>query len=141
MALDAQSALLLAAAGHAGFQLTVTAMVYPALAATRPDDWERAHARHSRAITPLVVAAYGALVLAGVWSLVAGPEGPLLLATLGTAAATVLLTGAVAAPLHGRLGRSGPDPLLLRRLLAVDRVRAGLAVLTLLGAVAGSLTT
>ena len=111
------------------------------LVATPPHDWERAHARHSRAIVPLVVAAYGALVLAGTWSVVAGPVDALLGATLAAAAATVLLTRAAAAPLHGRLGRTGPDPVLLRRLLVVDRVRAGLAVLVLLGALAVSLTT
>lgn len=141
MALDAPTALLVVAAGHAGFQLTVTTMVYPALAATRPEDWSWVHDRHSRAITPLVVLVYGGLVLAGVWTVVSAPLDAWLLFALVGAAATVLVTGAFAAPLHGRLGAQGPRPELLRRLLTVDRVRLALALLTLLGAAGASLTT
>lgn len=141
MALEAQAALLAVAAGHAGFQLTVTVLVYPALAAARPEEWEVVHARHSRRITPLVVLAYGGLVLAGAWALTAGPLRPLLVLTLVAAGATVVVTGVSAAPLHGRLGREGPRPELLRRLLVADRVRAVLAVLVLLLALATSLTS
>lgn len=141
MALDAPTALLVVAAGHAGFQVTVTTMVYPALVATRPEDWSRVHDRHSRAIAPLVVLVYGGLVLAGVWAVVAGPLDALLLVALASAAATILVTGAFAAPLHGRLGAQGPRPELLRRLLAVDRVRLVLALLTLLWAAGAALTT
>ena len=46
---------------------------------------------------------------------------------------TLLTTALVAAPLHGRLA-PGPDPVLLRRLLAADRVRAAGAVVALAGA-------
>lgn len=141
VALDAPTALLVVAAGHAGFQLTVTTMVYPALATTRPEDWSRVHDRHSRAITPLVVLVYGGLVLAGVWTAVSAPLDAWLLLALVSAAATILVTGALAAPLHGRLGAQGQRPELLRRLLTVDRVRLALALLTLLGAVGATLTT
>jgi hypothetical protein len=49
----------------------------------------------------------------------------------------MLLTATAAAPTHARL--SSPDPGLLRRLLVVDRCRAGLACLALLGAVVSAL--
>lgn len=140
VALEAQAALLAVAAGHAGFQLTVTVLVYPALAATRPEDWDVVHARHSRRITPLVVLAYGGLVLAGAWALVSEPLRLPLVLTLLAAVATVVVTAVSAAPLHGRLGRQGPRPELLRRLLVADRVRAVLAVLVLVLAVWGSTT-
>jgi hypothetical protein len=141
VALDAPTALLVVAAGHAGFQLTVTTMVYPTLAATRPEDWSRVHDRHSRAITPLVVLVYGGLVLTGTWTVVAAPLDAMLLVALAAAAATILVTGAFAAPLHARLGAQGPRSELLLRLLAVDRVRLVLALLTLLWAAGAALTT
>ena len=50
----------------------------------------------------------------------------------GTAA--VLVTATAAAPLHGRLG-SGRDPALVARLLVVDRLRCGCAMLGLSAAV------
>lgn len=139
MALDAPTALLVVAAGHVGLQLTVTTLVYPALAAIRPDDWALAHERHSRRITPLVVLAYGGLVLAGGWVAVSEPFGLALAVALAAAVATIVLTGAVAAPLHGRLGRVGPEPALLGRLLVVDRIRLVLALLTLLAAASAAL--
>lgn len=132
------TALVTVAAAHAGFQLTVTSLVYPALASVPPDDWSPAHDRHSRRIIPLVVAAYGGLVLVGMWAAWVSPFGAALAITLAGSAATIVLTGAVAAPLHGRLAAVGPRPELLRRLLLVDRVRALLAVVTLLAAVAAA---
>jgi len=138
--IDAVVALLVVAATHAGFQLTVTALVYPALVVTPPDDWARAHDRHSRRIAPLVVLLYGGFVVTGVWAVASEPLSTPLVATLAQAAATVLLTGALAAPLHGRLGAEGPRPELLRRLQRVDQARAVLAVMTLLTATAAALT-
>ena len=138
--IDAVVALLVVAATHAGFQLTVTVLVYPALAATPPDDWARAHDRHSRRIAPLVFLVYGGFVVTGVWAVASEPLSTPLAATLVQAAATVLLTGALAAPLHGRLGVEASRPELLRRLLRVDRARAVLAVVTLLTAAAAALT-
>src|SRR3712207_7268377 len=41
-----------ATAAHLGFQATVTAVVYPALARTPAPQWAAAHRAHSRAITP-----------------------------------------------------------------------------------------
>ncbi|MBP2417096.1 hypothetical protein ACFFOM_14220 [Microlunatus capsulatus] len=123
-------ALLGATALHAGFQLTVSVLVYPVLAATPAETWAPVHARHSRRIVPLVGVVYLALVVAGVGALLTSP-GPAGLAAVAAAALGPALTAAVAAPLHGRLG-AGRDPALLRRLLAADRLRSAAAVLALL---------
>ncbi len=128
-------ALLLATTLHLGFQLTVTALVYPALARVRLEDWSRAHDAHSRAIVPLVVLSYAALLTATGWSLATTP----LTTGLVLAAAGIVLalgtTAVVAAPLHGRLGREGPTPATIHRLLLADRVRTAGAVAATAGAV------
>ncbi len=125
-------ALLGASTLHLGFQLTVTLVVYPAL--VRAPDWERAHAAHSRAITPVVVLVYGAVVLAGGWALGATWPNPWVLLAVAGAGASLLATALVAAPTHGRLA-GGRDDALVRRLLASDRVRAAAAAVGCLGAV------
>lgn len=114
---------------HAGFQLTVTLLVYPALVAPSlaPDEWTERHARHSRGITPIVVVVYGALVLACLAVLIAGPRPLAALVSVGAAAVAAMATAFVAAPAHGRLG-SGRDPVVERRLLVADRVRSLAAV-------------
>lgn len=113
---------------HAGFQLTVTLLVYPALVApSTPDGWTERHARHSRGITPIVVVVYGALVLACLAVLIAGPRPLAALVSVGAAAVAAMATAFVAAPAHGRLG-SGRDPVVERRLLVADRVRSLAAV-------------
>ncbi|MEV4349859.1 hypothetical protein AB0J83_35830 [Actinoplanes sp. NPDC049596] len=126
---SAETALLAAAAVHLGFQVTVTAVVYPALARTPPEQWIPAHRAHSRAITPVVVVVYGALLVTGGWALWSAPGGWTWVAVAGTAVA-FLVTALVAAPAHGRLGR-GRDPVVLRRLLRADRVRTLAAAVTL----------
>jgi len=133
---DATQALALAAALHAGFQLTVTVLVYPALARVPAQDWAPAHARHSRAITPLVGLCYGALAVTAGWALLDAPRSPALVVALACVAGSVLTTATSAAPTHGRLGRSGPTSALLRRLLVADRVRAAFAVGAAVAAVA-----
>lgn len=129
--------LVLAVVLHAGFQVTVTALVYPALvdAARRdPGGWPAVHDHHARRITPVVAVVYLLCLVTGVVVLVGGPHDPLVLAGGALLAATALVTAALAAPLHGRLaGRTGTRPSaeldrLLARLLVVDRVRAVLAV-------------
>lgn len=114
--------LVLAAGAHLGFQLTVTLVVYPALADVSPDRWSRAHDAHSRRITPAVVLVYAGLLVAVLASLWSEPALPATVAAAAGAGACVTLTAAAAVPLHSRLGR-GHDALLLRRLLLVDRLR------------------
>ena len=135
MATELWPALLLAVAGlHAGFQATVTLLVYPALAEVPPERWHDAHDRHSRRIVRLVAVVYVALLVTGVGAVAGHPSSVLLwVATLASAAA-VLVTATAAAPLHGRLG-SGRDPALVARLLVVDRLRCGCATLGFAAAV------
>lgn len=123
----APEALLVGATAlHAGFQLTVTALVYPRLADTAPAAWSREHARHSRTIAPLVAVVYAAVLAACGWAL--ADPGPAVVAAAAASAVALGTTALLAAPLHGRLARTGPDPRLVRRLLAADRARAVAAV-------------
>lgn len=121
----AELAFAMASALHAGFQLTVTLVVYPTLAARSADDWAIAHARHSRAITPVVVLVYGALLVTGVSLVLAGP-GPAAWVGIAGAATAMALTAGAAAPLHGRL--TTRDDAVVARLLLADRVRCVAAV-------------
>jgi len=131
-------ALVAASAAHLGFQLTVTMVVYPALARVDAARWAEAHARHGRSITPLVVMAYGALVLSGAWSLaVRWPDAWVVVSLVG-AAVSMLTTAVVAAPAHRRL-RDGLDPDLMQRLVRADRLRAVGAVVALTGALVAAL--
>lgn len=95
------------------FQLTVTLVVYSALAEIQPDQWVAAHARHSQRITPLVALVYGAALACCVGA---------------------LINSFCAGPTHRRLD-SGLDPVLIRRLLTCDRWRTAASVLALGGAV------
>lgn len=121
--------LALLAAAQLGFQLTVTVLVYPALADAPDPGWSTAHDRHSRRIVGPVAVLYGGLLVALPWAWLTTPSG--WVAAAGAAyGALVLTTALLAAPTHGRLGRAGASerPLLLRRLLLVDRVRLGWSV-------------
>lgn len=126
--MNAATAVLAATAVHFGFQATVTAIVYPALARIPSEQWTIGHQAHTRAITPVVAVVYGALALTGAWALLSGPQGWTLVA-LAFVAATGLAT-TFAARLHGRLG-AGHDDELIQRLLRVDRLRAVTATLAL----------
>lgn len=126
-------AFALAAALHAGFQLTVTGVVYPALATRTAAEWPAAHDRHRRSIAPVVLVVYGALLGTGAWLVASGPSPAGWLALAATALAFVL-TAAGAAPTHGRL--ESPTPALLSRLLVVDRMRCAAALAGAVGAVA-----
>jgi hypothetical protein len=123
---SATLALLAAAMLHLGFQLTVSSVVYPALADEPETRWREAHDGHSRRITPVVVVVYGALAAACGWALFTGP-GLWTAVAIGAAAVAALLTAFGAAPAHGRLGRGWSRPL-LTRLLLIDRARAAAAV-------------
>lgn len=129
-------ALLVASALHLGFQLTVTMVVYPALARVDDAGWKLAHSRHSRGITPLVVLTYGALVLSGAWALLTVPTGrggAWVIVSVTGALVAGLTTASAAAPLHRRLAH-GRDQALVVRLLRTDRLRALGAVVAFAGA-------
>lgn len=128
----AETALLAAVAVHLGFQLTVSALVYPAL--FRAPDWGRAHMAHSRSITPLVALVYGGLAGSCAWVVVEGVDGPGTVVALTGVALSLATTALVAAPIHGRLARER-DPALLRALRIADLVRTGGAAIALIGAV------
>ena len=130
-------ALVGATALHAGFQATVTLVVYPALAAVPADAWDAAHDRHSRRIAPLVGIVYAAALVASGGALVTSPGAGTAAAATVTLA-TVLVTALSAAPTHDRLS-SGPTPELLRTLLRADRLRCLFAALALAGALAATL--
>lgn len=132
--MEADSALLAASALHAGFQATVTLVVYPALAELAPTAWVAGHAAHSRRATLVVGPVYLAVATACLWALVALPiTTAVALAVAGHALAAVI-TALVAAPAHSRLGRDGRTPEVLRRLLVADRVRLAGALLALIAA-------
>lgn len=124
-----EHALLAATALHLSFQAVVTVVVYPALAEVPPERFAAAHDRHSRRVSLVVGPVYALLAAACGWALLAlPPSAPLVLALVGSGA-SVLVTAAVAAPTHSRLGSAGPEAGLLRRLLRADRVRLLAALL------------
>jgi hypothetical protein len=123
MTADASLLVLLAATwAHLGFQVTVSSLVYPVLAATPADGWRRAHDRHSRVITPTVGAVYAALLVGSVTAL-STALSPAVVAAVAGVALSLGTTALVAAPLHGRLATARPSPERLHRLLVADRVR------------------
>ena len=118
-------AFLTAAAAHAGFQATVTLVVYPTLSHVRAAHWRQAHDRHTGAIRPLVAVIYLALVATGVWWLVTD-WSVLALVAVALAGLAMAVTALVAVPAHRRLVRR--DEKTLARLLTADRARTLLAV-------------
>lgn len=126
--------LLVAAALHLGFQLTVTTLVYPAFAEVPTQQWRAHHDRHSRRIAPVVIVVYGLLLVACGWVLLVQP-GVLTVAAVGACVLAGGLTATVAAPAHGRLG-SGRDRRTLQRLLLADRLRLAAAAVALACALA-----
>ncbi|MFC5009758.1 hypothetical protein [Nocardioides plantarum] len=131
-------AFALVAAAHAGFQVTVTTLVYPALVEVGPAAWDTAHARHSRRIVPLVALLYAGLVGSGGVLVLDGPDVLGWVGLVATAGA-LATTAVAAAPLHGRLRADTDD--LRHRLLLVDRLRCSGAVLGALAATASLLTS
>ena len=129
--------LLLVAAAHLGFQLTVDLVVYPALGEVGPEGWASAHAGHSRRITPVVALVYVPLVLVLGWVAVAEPRDVATWVAVAGGLVSVGATATVAAPIHGRLSSVDADerPVLLARLARADRVRTLGAVVCVVGAV------
>src|SRR4051795_13335868 len=100
----AAAAFLAAASAHAGFQATVTLVVYPTLSHVRAAHWRQAHDRHSKAIWPLVAVVYLGLVATSVWWLV-DDWSALAVIAVALAALAMVVTALVAAPLHRQLVR------------------------------------
>jgi Domain of unknown function (DUF1772) len=129
----AATAFVAAAAVHAGFQATVTLVVYPTLSHVRAAHWRQAHDRHSHQILPLVAVIYAALAATGAWWLATDwsilAAGAVVLAALAAAVTLV-----VAAPLHRRLVRR--DDAVLGRLLGADKARTVLALASVAVAIA-----
>jgi hypothetical protein len=119
----AAGAFLAAASVQAGFQATVTLVVYPTLSHVRAAHWRQAHDRHTAAVLPLVAVGYLALAATGAWWLITDWTG-LSLVAVALAAASMAVT-LVAARLHRRLVRR--DEAALARLLSVDKARTVLA--------------
>ena len=129
--MTATEALLAAGALHAGFQLVVTVVVYPALADVPDASWAQAHADHSRRIGRVVAPLYAGVAGACAWALLSWPVGGATAVALVGHAVAGGTTALVAAPTHGRLGREGKRPGLVRRLLLADRVRTAGALVAL----------
>jgi hypothetical protein len=119
-------AYALAAAGYAGFQLTIRAVVYPQFARVPAPAFPAYEGAHQRSVTPLVGLLFGALAVTTAGLLLLGPR------PAGTAAAVLLaallgVTAFGAVPEHGRLSRAF-DPLAHRRLLRWDALRVVIAL-------------
>lgn len=127
--------LVAATALHAGFQLVVTFLVYPAFAEVPADDWSRYHEAHSRRITWLVAVVYGLALLAAAGVLITGTWQVGTLTSVAATGLAVLVTMTVAAPAHSRLGRGERD---LATLLVADRFRLVAAVLAAVAALAAT---
>ncbi|MGQ7297937.1 hypothetical protein [Quadrisphaera sp. KR29] len=137
--------LVAATALHLGFQLVVTALVYPALLAVGDDDderaavrWRLAHDAHRRRITPVVGLVYGLLALACAWVLLAGPRSAAALVSVGAVVVVVLVTATAAGPAHGRLAAQGRSQPLVRRLRRADALRLAGAVVAAAAAAAAA---
>jgi len=123
--------LLASSAAHLGFQATVHAVVYPALADTPTAQWAAAHAAHSR-IAPLVGVVYAPLVASTV--AVARRDGAVAAWAAAGHSGAVITTLMAAAPTHRALAGGRSDGLLvwLRR---VDAARVLCAAAGFVGSV------
>lgn len=131
---DSSTALLAVSAFHAGFQLVVSAVVYPALADTSAADWGLIHERHSRRIVAIVAPLYPLVVGVCIWAVVAGPlTMAVVIAVCGNLFA-IAVTATLAAPMHGRLGREGRSSERITALLRADWLRTAGAAAALVAA-------
>ena len=128
--------LLVVAALHAGFQLTVDVVVYPALSDVADDRWAAAHRAHTGRITPLVALVYPALVATVLWVALLHPGRTGTWVAVAGAAVALAATAFVAAPVHGRLATvpTAERATLLRTLARADRARTAGALVCLAGA-------
>jgi hypothetical protein len=116
----------LVAAGYAGFQLTIRAVVYPQFARVPGAAFPAYEGAHQRSVTPLVGVLFGALAVTTAGLLLLGPR------PAGAAAAVLLaallgITAFGAVPQHGRLARTF-DGEAHRRLLRWDSLRVVIAL-------------
>lgn len=123
---------------HAGFQLVVTTLVYPAFFHVSEQDWPAFHDRHSRRILGVVLLVYGSVTASAVWVLAQGEPDFALNISLVAGAVAILVTAGVAAPAHRRLA-SRRDFRELSLLLAWDKVRCAAAAVAALSALWGAL--
>ena len=106
----AATAFLASASAHAGFQATVTLVVYPTLSHVRAAHWRQAHDRHTKQVRPLVAVLYLALAATSVWWLAVDWSRLAVLAVV-LVALPVAVTAVLAAPLHRRLVRRDEEAL------------------------------
>ena len=132
----AAAAFLAAASANAGFQATVTLVVYPTLSHVRSAHWRQAHDRHRRSIVPMVAVTYVAVAGSGAWWL-AVDWSTLALVAVVLALLSMTVTFVLAAPLHRKLVRR--DDGMIDRLIRVDRMRTVFAVAAVAAAVAAVL--
>ena len=131
--MDSSEALLAVSAAHLGFQVVVSAVVYPALAEVPGGRWTAAHERHSRRIALVVGPLYVLVAAACLWALVSSPDAWTLVA-VGANALAVLVTATLAALLHGRLSGGRGRAVLLTRLRRADLVRTAAAAVAVVAA-------
>ena len=131
--MDSSEALLAVSAAHLGFQVVVSAVVYPALAEVPGGRWTAAHERHSRRIAAVVGPLYVAVAAACLWALLSSPDTWTLVA-VGANALAVLVTATLAAPLHGRSSGGRGRAVLLTRLRRVDLARTAAAAVAVVAA-------
>jgi len=107
---DASTLALVAATGlHAGFQLVVTAVVYPAFSEVSAQDWPAYHAAHSRRITGVVVVVYVLVVAACGWVLTVDVANTATTVAIAASGLAILATATLAAPAHRRLAPESRD--------------------------------
>ncbi|MGY1744821.1 DUF1772 domain-containing protein [Blastococcus sp. SYSU D00695] len=114
------------AAAYAGFQWTVRGLVYPQMALVPAAAFPAFERSHQRRATRVVGPLFAGQAVTTLWLLVDRPAGTPLLGVLASAAclaAVLELTALGAVPQHRRLDR-GWDPVVHRRLLRVDTLRA-----------------
>ena len=129
---------LAAACAYAGFQVTITVLVYPQLAAvghSAPAIFTAHEARHSTRTAAVVGPLFAALVAATGWLVVAAPTSCLAWAAAACTAVVLGVTALAAVPRHNRL-RRGWDRAVMTALQRVDAVRAGAALAQVVLAVA-----
>ena len=131
------SVLLVAATAlHAGFQLVVTLVVYPALAATPAERWPSTHAAHVHRIVPVVGLVYGS-VLVAVCSRSGRRRGCAVGGGRGVHGGGRVTASWPRRRTDGSAGRL--DERVLRRLVAADRVRLAAAVTAAVAALVAAL--